>query len=157
MAAMPITLVTVDHSAEIARTRVWVEKLDATNFDELYNAVTGKVSLLQAAFLLITRCVHVRTTSTVESDVGSATPPDDEHAQREIAIRVSYVDTVTAKKYRFDIPGPIDACYPATGTDVIPLGNVEAAAFILVFEANALSPDGNAVQVTGLRLVGKNT
>ena len=156
MAGMPVTFSVVDYSGEPSRTTVYVEDLDNTNYDELFLAVTGKVTLLQAAFEVITGCTLNRTVAGKVADIGTGVLPSDEEAQREIAVRVSYRDTVTGKSQRMDIPGPIVTLYPGQGTDFIPLSNPVAAIFIGVFETNAVSMDGNPVTVTGLRLVGRN-
>ena len=106
---------------------------------------------------MLTGCEHVATSLTYVSDRGTGEPPSEVTAQREIAIKVTYRDTVTGKVEHLTVPGPVAAVYPPTGTDVIPLSNVAAAAFITVFEANAVSQDGNAIVVTGIRLIGRNT
>jgi hypothetical protein len=149
----------VDHSGEPTATKVWVEELDASNFDELFNPVTGKVSLLQAALMVATDCEHVSTNLSYNSDTGTGVPPATVTAQREIAIRVTYRDSVNARVGHFTVPGPIIAFYPPTGikNDIIPLDNVIFAALILVIEANALSQDGNAIEVVEGRLIGRNS
>lgn len=145
----------VDYSAEPTSTGLHFEELDDTNYDDLFNPVTGSVSLIQAALLLLTACNHVRTTASIESDTGSGAIPSEPTAQREIALRVQYRDTANAKKYRFDVPGPVSGLYPPQGTDQVPLDNIIAAAFITVFEAQCVSPDGNPVEVVSIRLVGR--
>ena len=155
MAGMPVTFSVVDYSGEPSRTTLYVDDLTNANYDALFLAVTGKVTLLQAAFEVITGCTLNRTVAGFQADIGTGILPSDESAQREIAVRVSYRDTVTGKSQRMDIPGPISTLYPGQGTDFIPLDNAVAAVFILVFEANAVSMDGNAITVTGLKLVGR--
>lgn len=159
MPASKITVTMVDHSGELTKTQFYVEQLDATNYDELFNAVTGKVSLLQGALMAATDCEHVSTTLTHESDTGTGVPPSTVTAQREIAIRVKYRDTVNNDIGYITVPGPVTGFYPATGVpnDIIALDNVVFAAFITLIEANAVSRDGNSINVVEGRLVGRNS
>lgn len=76
-------------------------------------------------------------------------------AQREIGLRVFYQDDTTGKKYHLTIPGPQVEDYPDSGSDEIDLTSTDMAAFITLFESNALSEVGNAVTVYAARLVGR--
>jgi hypothetical protein len=145
----------LDYSNEPSRTRLYFEELDDENYAGLFGTL-GAVPVAQEALEILTGCTRTGTTATILVDAGSSLPPENVNAQREIAIRVSYQDTVTAKRYRFDVPGPIDELYPPQGTDIVPLSNLIAAAFIAVFEEVCRSVDGNAVVVTSIRLVGRN-
>ena len=158
-AASRIAFNMIDHSGEPTATKLWVEALDNSNFDELFAAVTGKVSLLQAALFLTTDCEHVSTHLSHQSDQGTGVPPTTVTAQREIAVRVTYRDTVNGRVGHFTVPGPKTTMYPPTGVkdDIIPLDNVILAALIVVIELNAVSEDGNAIEVTQARLIGRNS
>jgi len=159
MAASKVTISMVDHSGEITKTQFYVEELDASNFDELFNAVTGKVSLMQGALMVATDCEHLSTSLSYESDTGTGEPPSTVTAQREIAIRIKYRDDTTNDVGYITVPGPVVGFYPPTGVpnDVIPLDNAVFSVFILVIEANAVSKAGNAITVVEGRLVGRNT
>ena len=154
--ALKIHFAVVDHSAEATGSRMYVQDLDNSNYDDIFGVI-GNIALLQDAYQLLTDCGYSRTTASIETYVGAAVPPEAVTAQREIAIRVTYRDTVNGRVERFDLPGPKLALYPPAGTDTIALDNVLASPFIAVFEANAVSRDGNPVEVTGLRLVGRNS
>jgi len=153
--ALQIGIATIDHSAEVGVTKLYVPDLTNANYDALFG-VAGKVTLLQAAFLLLTDCTHKSTNASLLVDQGAGTIPGTVTAQREIGVRVTYRDTVNGKMSELTVPGPKTGFYPGSGSDVIPLDNILAAAFITVFEANAVSADGNAVEVTNIRLVGRN-
>jgi hypothetical protein len=86
-------------------------------------------------------------------------PPSTATAQREIAVKVKYIDTVTNKPYFFTVGGPAVTFYPPQGVpgDYIPLNNVVFAAFITVLETNLVSPVGNPIQVVEGRLIGRNS
>jgi hypothetical protein len=155
MGSTEVNFALLDYSNEPTRTRVYFEELDDENYEGLFG-VLGAVPVAEAALELLTGCTRTGTTATITVNPGSSVPPDNPNAQREIAIRVAYQDTVTGKKYRFDVPGPVDDLYPPQGTDVVPLSNLIAAAFIAVFEEVCRSVDGNPVVVTSIRLVGRN-
>lgn len=159
MPASKVTISMVDHSGEITKTQFYVEQLDSTNYDELFNAVTGKVSLMQGALMVATDCEHLSTSLSHESDTGTGVPPSTVTAQREIAVRIKYRDTTTNDVGFLTVPGPVTTFYPPTGVpgDVIPLDNTVFAVFILVIEANIVSRLGNAIQVIEGRLIGRNT
>jgi hypothetical protein len=88
--------------------------------------------------------------------VGNGNPASTATAQREIAIRVFYSDTVTGKKYHFTIPGPEVAEYPAQGTDVIDLAGTNMAALVVLLEADCVSDVGNAIEVNSAKFVGRH-
>jgi len=152
MPATKIHFGMIDHSSESCGPSVYVEELDNSNYD----AIDTSVGLVQVALGVLSDCNFVRTTMGVELAAGGGTAPATVTAQREIGIRVGYRDTVTGRMESFVVPGPATTFYPATGTDVIPLDNVVAAAFIAVFEANCVSQDGNPVNVVSMRLVGRS-
>jgi hypothetical protein len=141
-----------DHSAEACGPSMYFDDADAPDFTDAQTAA----GLVETALDILTDCAMTKTTLSAVIAAQNEGTPSVVTAQREIAVRVTYKDTVTGKFERFDVPGPATTFYPGAGTDVIPLDNVIAAAFILVFEANCVSMDGNAVEVTNIRLVGRN-
>jgi len=142
----------IDYSGEACGPSVYVEELDDTNYD----AITTSVNLVQVALGVLSDCNFVRTSLGVELAAGSGALPTEVTAQREVGIRISYRDTVTGRVETLVVPGPATTFYPAQGTDVIPLDNVIAAAFIAVFEANCVSLAGNPINVVSMRLVGRS-
>lgn len=155
--ALPIRVGWLDHSNERTTTQFYFPEIaaDGTNYPTLFAPATGKYDLMKAALVLITKLNHTKTTGAIQVDQSVESVPADATAQREMAIRWQYVDDVTGKKYRFDTPAPVDALIQS-GTDVIDIvANVPAAAFVADFEANCVSPDGNAVTMYAARLVGR--
>lgn len=142
----------MDRSMEATSVNFYVPELTNANYD----AVVAAIDALETAALLITDCSHVNTSFSHVTEIASFAVASEHTAQREIGLRVTYRDTVNGKVGSFIIPGPTEGAYPNAGTDVIPLDNVVAAAFILVFEANAVSRDGNAVEVVQIRFVGRS-
>ena len=145
----------VDHSGEGCGPSLYFDDLTALTYEAIMGS-GGSVDLVATALNVLTDCGFTRTTASVVQAAANDAAPATVTAQREIAIRVIYKDTVTGRYERFDVPGPAVTFYPGTGTDEIPLSNVIAAAFITVFEANCVSQDGNPVEVTKIYLVGRN-
>lgn len=155
--SLPIRVGWLDHSNERTTTQIHFEEIesDGSNYADLFAPVTGKYALMKAGLVLISKLNHTKTTAPIQVDQSVESIPADATAQREMAIRWMYVDDVTGKKYRFDTPAPVDALIQS-GTDVIDLvANVAAAAFVALFEANCVSPEGNAVTMYSARLVGR--
>lgn len=86
----------------------------------------------------------------------SSAAPTDVNAQRERKWRVDYEDTVNLGKHQFEIPVALVTGQLVSNTDLANIETTEWVAFIAAFEALVKSPDGNAVNVLGARLVGRN-
>jgi hypothetical protein len=110
---------------------------------------------LADAIMDLTDCTRGRELFSGHVAEGSEALPAIATAQREVGIRVFYQDDTTGKKYHLTIPGPQVEDYPDAGSDDIDLASTDMAAFVTLFESNALSEAGNAVTVYGARLVGR--
>jgi hypothetical protein len=146
----------IDHSGEPSSFGIHLPTLTNANYDDLFAAGTGRYDSLKTSIIALTKLNHVRSSASIPVDASVGSIPVDPTAQRELKIVVTYVDDVTTKKYRFEIPSPTDILIQS-GTDQIDIvNNVTFAAFVTQFEAKAVSPDGNAVTVIGARLAGRN-
>lgn len=105
------------------------------------------------------------TLGTIEKEmwVGDATLlssalPADANAQRETKWLVRYFDTVTNKKYTFEIPTALLTGQLVANTGIADLTTTEMAAFVTAFEAIARCPDSdvNAVEISQIIHVGRN-
>lgn len=155
----PVHYGLIDHSGEKTSINVHFEAIedDGSNVAGLFANATGKLDLLKAAILGVTNGNFTRTTAQVVAEVSSPSLPSDENAQREIAIRVTYADTVTGKTYRLDLP-TADSALRQQGTDDVNLADAGAmAAFKTAFELYIVSELGNPVVIQKARFVGKNT
>jgi len=147
----------VDHSGERSATRVYLTQMDDTNFNLVAgNSVLGQAVFdLRAAISAITLCnltgVSVMAVDYPETDVN----PASVWAQRELGLRVFYTDTVNGKKYHITIPGPDLVKLAELGTDNVDPQDADWLAFVAAFELHARSPDGNAVEITAGRIVGR--
>lgn len=93
---------------------------------------------------------------STDKDAGVVGVPGNAFAQREIKWLVRYTDSVTGKKYRFEIP-TADLDLTTAGTDFMDLSSTEGAALVSALEAGIVSQDGNAVNIDTVEFVGRNT
>lgn len=156
MSHTKVSVGVIGHSGELSSINYYLPEIDDVGLEWALNFATGgREDLIRATIAPMTLMNFTRTNVTVRVSEDIPSLPADPHAQRELALRISYVDTVTLKKYRYDIPGPQGGVIPS-GTDEVPLGNVLLAAHILVMEANAVSVDDNPIEVVAARIVGRN-
>lgn len=156
MASSEVRMAMLDGSGESSSVTFYVPAIaaDGANYASITGAL-GDIPVLGTAIDALCGLTHTKTTMSITLDQNTAVLPAVSE-QREDAVRISYQDTVTFKKYRFDIPAPVDAIFQA-GTDVVDIvSNVTFLAFSAVFNANAVSPDGNAVVIIGARRVGRH-
>ena len=153
----PVSMGMIDHSGESTSVNFHLPAIepDGDNWADLFDT-GGAYDLLKIPLIAMTGCNLTRSVASIAVDTSAGSLPSGEFAQREWATRITYIDTVTNKKYRLDVPGPVAGLIPE-GTDVIPLTNVLLAAFILVFEAQCVSPVGNPVQVIRAINVGRKS
>jgi hypothetical protein len=141
----------IDRSGESSRTSYYV----ATVADAA--AASTAADNIQIGIAVITLCNLRDLTLQVVVSEEVPTLPLSAFAQREVGLEIFYADAVTGEKARFTIPGPDLVLVGQAGTDTVDIvSNVTMAAFVIVFEANAKSKDGNAVEVTGARIIGRN-
>lgn len=158
MAATPVQYGMLDHSNEKTSVQVYFPEIDSDggNWADLFTGLGNSYDLVKTAIAAVSDLNFTRSTASVVVDESSPSIPSATTAQREVAVRIHYSDTVTNGKFRFDIPGPATAFIP-TGTDEYDLSNIGVAALIAVLEANLVSPDGNAITVNSMRFVGRNS
>lgn len=151
----PIQFALIDHSSEQTSFELHFPALedDGSNLEALVG-VAGAHDVMNLLVATLTTLNYVKTAARFTINEYAGIPPASGYAQRELAIRFTYVDTTTTKKYQFTIGGP-DELIIQSGTDIVDLGNLLIAAFITGFEANCVSPEGNGVNVLGARIVGR--
>jgi len=107
--------------------------------------------------------LDVVTSETVEEEAsvnGTSIPPTDEGAVNSAKLLVLLQDDVTGEKYRNYIPARNVAAFSSIRGQVITSGagvNAAITALITAILAAQLSEDGNALTVTGIRVVGRGT
>lgn len=137
----------IDRSGEIGRFGLNValpadaEELTTstiiTNFRDALTAVTAGV-------LKTVQFSEVRKISNAEQGEG----------QREDKALVMYEDTVSLEKYTVEIP-TVDQV-TILGRDLYDITTAPWSTFVTAFEALAVSPDGNPVNVLSISRVGRN-
>lgn len=85
----------------------------------------------------------------------NAAPPADKVARRETKWLVRYQDTVNFSVYTAEIP-TADPSLTEDNSEEVDITAGAPAAFVSAFEAIARSPEGNGVNVLGMRYVGRN-
>lgn len=74
---------------------------------------------------------------------------------REDKVELQYVDNTTFRRYTTEVPCRQGTLETESGSDLIPAATWTATK--TAFEALAKSPDGNAVTLAAVRLIGRNT
>lgn len=155
--ASKVGLTFLDESGEKSRVEYTIADVGAGNVAGIIdNAQFSTAGSLAALFASLSLCTPIQSEVTASVVKSPQTSPGSNFAQREIGLMVSYTDNVTGKMFRVTIPGPDWANIGLAGSDQV---NPEAAqwtAFKTKFEADVKSPDGNAVTISGGRLVGRN-
>jgi len=144
-----------DRSGELTHTLIHFPPLqDNASNAGILDGTTGSIAVVGTALALLTKCRQAKDTLSIAVGAGLSGLPTAADAQREWAIRWQYQDTVTLKFFRFDSPAPIDSVIQ-DGTDVIDMSDALVVAFKTAFEADCVSPDGNAVELLSGRVVGR--
>lgn len=155
--ASKVGLAFLDHSGEIGRIDYFVATPDGAGLAAALAArLPATVGSLAEAICNLSLGTCVVSDMQIASDKFTNTLPASHYAQREIALLIDYQDTVTKKKYRLSVPAPDWENLGQDGSDKVDPAAVKWTDFVTKFEAGAKSPDGNAVTVTGGRIVGRN-
>lgn len=150
---LPFTLIDYGGEKSVVTFNVAAIAADGGNWDDIVSGVAGTRALLGASLNTMTLMNETLSAVYVPYAKTSEVEPA-EGADRELACRIVYEDDVTLEKYRIDIPAPIAGIWK-TNTDDLDLADPVVAAFVLVFEANVLSKDGNAVTILSGHKVGR--
>jgi hypothetical protein len=148
----------IDNSGEGTATRFYLPAVTGANYDDVVgNGIGDNVGDLRIATAILTLCNYTKHSVTTEVYTDVGTLPSSPYAQRELKLLVRYIDAVNGKRSTLTIPGPDLSTLASPGTDIVDhVSNAVAAAWVAVFEANAASPDGNAVEVVGMQIVGRS-
>lgn len=148
----------IDHSGETGSLSLSIPTLDATNVAGYTSTVvTDPLGAVKASIDALTLLNEVRIGVGAKIITSNPTLPTDENAQREQGLLIKYSDTVTAKKYRFTIPGIDRTLVAQSGTDVVDfVNNAFVAALVSAVEAHCVSELGNPITVYAASMVGRN-
>jgi hypothetical protein len=147
------TIQYLDYSGEKSSVSFNVATPSGAAYD--FDALIADVDAVADAIDAVCLCTRGPDTLRVEMAAGSVTLPTDENAQREAGLRIFYHDATNNKKYHVTIPGPDKSLMAVQGFDYVDWAGAEMVALETAFEANVLSPDGNAVVIDKGTLVGR--
>lgn len=146
-----IDFFTYDHSGEKSAVSFYTQAV--TNLT--YNDRVAENDDLKLALegITLTTWGNYDYVSVIHSDVGSL--PASPYAQREIRAIFDCVSS-NGKKFQLGIPCPDMNNLAQPGTDAINLLDAQVAAYIATLVAEAVAPDGGAINVVGGTIVGRN-
>lgn len=153
MPLSPVSLNQVDYSNEGTRSSWNVAEITGAT----YVAVVALAEAVRTAIQAISLCNEKDFTATLVLHSSDGVPPSNVYAQRELAIRVFYRDTVTGRAGSITIPGPDLTVVTLTGDEVLIEDGDVMEDFKTAFELSAKSLDENAVVLTRAVLVGRNS
>lgn len=148
----------IDHSREKSSTALFLPTITAANFDAVTgNTIAENVGALRLAIAAITLCNFTNTRVVAVEYPENDVTPADPYAQRETGLRVFMTDTVTGEKSHMTIPGPNLTLLAQVGTDEVDPSAATWLTLVGAIEAEARSKDGNVLEVTSGRIVGRNS
>jgi len=149
-----VNLTYSDYGGEKSTFAFSIQQLNSANLDNTLIAIAN----LQSAIALVTDGLEVKRTvmtAVSGSGQGSSTNPT---AQRELKWLITYKDNVNSKEYQHELPCPTLNANTLSGNpdNDANLSYVDWITFKTNYEAVVKSPDGNAVTLQRVRLVGRN-
>jgi hypothetical protein len=107
---------------------------------------------------VVTLCNFTDQNLVILADGDIPTIPTSPNAQRELALWVQYTDAVNGDYGTFTVPGPNLTLLGQANTDEVDIvSNVTMAAFVVILEANLVSVDLNAIEITRARIIGRRS
>lgn len=139
---------TIDQSGESSGFQVHIAA-GAVDLSTIPAAATALVTALDTELVDWTAKSY---TATITRLLSTATVGA---GNREDKVELKYFDNVTFKPYTTEVPCRKGGLATEVGSDLIPAATW--ATTKTAFEAYAKSPDGNAVTLSQVRLIGKNS
>jgi hypothetical protein len=140
-----------DHSDEYSTVSFPIGTVSEIN----WIAIETAADLLQTALAAATTGKIAKRSMLAYSRHIDDTRPVNPYAQREIGLRLFYLDTVNGKKYHLTIPAPDLVVMGQGGTDEIDLTGSLADPIVAAMQGLMQSVDGNPVQVYRGLIVGR--
>lgn len=145
-----LTFSTFDQSSEPTSFRV---NLPAGALPDLSGTIPANITALISA--LDTELVDWTAVSYTANQTRRLSAATSGDSNREDKVELTYVDNVTFKRYTTEVPCRKGTLTTETGSDLIPAATWSATK--TAFEALARSPEGNAVTLTQVRLIGRSS
>lgn len=143
-----VSLNTLDQSGEPTGFSLHVAS-GALDFATIPAALTTLVTAIDTELVDWTAISY---TGNITRRLSTATVGE---SNREDKLEFKYFDNVTFKPYTVEVPCRKGTLATEVGSDLIPLATWETLTKP-AFEAYAKSPDGNAVTLSQVRLIGRN-
>lgn len=143
-----ITVSNIDQSSEATSFTIHIAS-GAVDLSSIPAGLTALVSALDTELVDITAW---RYTATIPRKLGN---PAVGESNREDKVELKYHDNTTLAAYTIEVGCRQAGLATEVGSDLIPTATW--AATKTAFEAYAKSPDGNAVTLDAVRLIGRNT
>lgn len=136
------TVTLYDNSGDPGTMSVNVRAATSAN----WNAIQADIVAFETAIAGLSDGAIGQRKFTADNLLFPWTAPASPMVQRNIKFTVSYRDTTTGKNYYVQIPCA-DLDQLPTGTEEVPIDAGAGLAFVTAFEALAVSPAGNPVNV----------
>jgi hypothetical protein len=145
----------IDESEEYSSVKLWTPDLDDSNINAYTNDnPTGVMGDMRLALNGLTIANHVsRTVLATKVVEPAASAPADPNAQRERKALVTYRDNVNGNLFQFTIPA-YNMVGKFAGSDKIDITVGAWSTLVSEFEANFVSPYGNACTVVSAKHIG---
>lgn len=137
---------------EKGRCRFHITDINAGNLGATQTALADLLAAIQAIVIGELNKERIVLSDTFSSNAPAASPL----AQRENKWLVTYVDSVTNKLYRGEIP-TADLTLLTGNSESLDLSAGVGLTFKQKFEAIVKSPDNNAVDVVSVTFVGRSS
>lgn len=145
-----------DNARQTSTVQFHTRPITAANLDD----VADDFSALRTALELFT-LAHLNSYELIQNRVfvsnGAAASAV---ARRELKMLITYEDAVTHDLYQHEVPAPeltnAALWVNSGGRTFAVVGSAEWTAFETAFEAAVVSPDGNAVILQSIEIVGRN-
>lgn len=142
----------LDYDSEVGTAAFYMPTLTSAN----YLTQQGLITALFSAMDDMTGGVPIRWEHGNMYTDPNPVPPVSDAVQRELKWLVRYHDNITGRKHGYEIPAAMTARLDPNDRAHAAIGDAaEVDAFISAFEALVLSPNGNAVTVEEITLVGR--
>jgi hypothetical protein len=145
-----LTFGTLDQSSEPTSFRV---NLPAGALPDLSGTIPANITALVSA--LDTELVDWTAVTYTANQTRRLSTALVGESNREDKLELSYVDNTTFKRYTSEVPCRKGGLATESGSDLIPAATWSATK--TAFEALVRSPEGNAVTLQAVRLIGRSS
>lgn len=149
-----VSLTYVDRSGEGARVQFAPSDALAEDITKVNLPANSVAANLIAALQSVSDGAIVRRSMTTSVKLANTAAANE--GQREERWLVVYQDNTTMALYSFEVPCRKANIKPPLGQDNVDLTVAPWTTFKSAVEAAVVSPDGNAITVLAVRLIGRN-